>query len=161
MIVMSPSSKAIAFQGDRISKAKRSQVMRCVRGKDTLPEKLVRSILHRAGYRFRLHRKDLPGKPDIVLPKYQTVIFVNGCFWHQHTGCKKATVPFNNRQFWEKKLARTVERDAQNNRDLQIMGWCVITVWECELNNSLDLTMNRVFNQLNQVPDLIPRRGGK
>lgn len=133
---------------DIYSKEKRSQVMSRVRGRDTKPEKAVRSALHRAGYRFRLHKTDLPGTPDIVLPLYHTVIFVNGCFWHHHPGCRKATIPENNKEFWEKKLARTMERDEQNRSDLQRAGWNIITIWECEISNSFDATMNRVLNQL-------------
>ena len=87
------------------------------------------------GFRFRLHRKDLPGTPDVVLPRYRTVIFVHGCFWHRHPGCKKASMPQTNREFWEKKLARNVERDAEVIRELTRTGWRVLVVWECELKN--------------------------
>lgn len=133
---------------DIYSKEKRSQVMSRVRGRDTKPEKSVRSALHRAGYRFRLHKAGLPGTPDIVLPLYHTVIFVNGCFWHQHPGCRKAKIPENNKEFWEKKLARTVRRDEQNISDLMQAGWNIITIWECEIINSFDKTMNSVLKQL-------------
>jgi len=95
----------------------------------------VRSILHCLGFRFRLHRKDLPGTPDIVLPKYGTVIFVHGCFWHRHPGCKKASMPQTNKEFWERKLARNVERDAEVSEKLTRIGWRVLVVWECELKN--------------------------
>lgn len=142
--VMKKSSK----MADVYSEEKRSQVMRCVRGKDTKPEIRVRSALHRSGYRFRLHKTDLPGKPDIVLPLYNTAIFVNGCFWHQHPGCRKATIPKNNRQFWKEKLTRTVERDKQNMTDLRNLGWNIITIWECEMRASFDATMDRVLAQL-------------
>ena len=142
---------------DIYSAAKRSQIMSLVRGRDTKPEKLVRSALHRSGYRFRLHRADLPGKPDIVLPFYHTVIFVNGCFWHQHPGCRKATIPQSNRQFWKKKLTRTLERDEQNRSDLREMGWNIITIWECEIRNLFNATMEHVQVQLR----LIGQQGSK
>ncbi len=112
--------------------AQRSFNMSRVKGKNTKPELLVRSLLHFMGYRFRLHRKNLPGKPDIVLPRYKTVIFVHGCFWHQHEGCPKATVPATNREFWVKKLQSAIDRDIQNRVKLEALGWRVVTVWECE-----------------------------
>lgn len=133
---------------DVFSAAKRSWVMSRVRGKDTTPERVVRSALHKAGYRFRLYRPDLPGKPDIVLPGHRTVIFVNGCFWHQHTGCRKATIPENNREFWRRKLTRTIERDRKNLRKLRRLGWRVITLWECHIKASIDNSMNRVVRSL-------------
>jgi len=148
-----------ATMTDIYSEEKRSQIMSRVRAKDTKPEKSVRSILHRAGYRFRLHREDLPGKPDIVLPRYHTVIFVNGCFWHQHPGCRKATIPDNNRDFWKKKLNLTVKRDAQNKLDLKRLGWNVLIVWECDLLNSLDETMDHVIKQLEQTEQKLSERG--
>ena len=103
-----------------------------IRSKDTAPEIRVRSMLHKAGYRFRLHVKDLPGKPDIVLPKYKTVIFVHGCFWHRHKGCSKATTPSTNSEYWKKKFQRNVERDKQDQAELKKLGWKVIVIWECE-----------------------------
>lgn len=120
---------------DRFTPSQRSDMMSKVRGKNTRPEERVRSILHRLGFRFRLHRKDLPGTPDIVLPKYGTVIFVHGCFWHRHPGCKKASMPQTNKEFWERKLARNVERDAEVSEKLTRIGWRVLVVWECELKN--------------------------
>lgn len=102
-------------------------------GRNTSPEVLVRSLLHRRGYRFRLHRKDLPGTPDIVLPMYATVIFVNGCFWHRHRGCKFAYSPKSNSEFWKKKFMANVARDRRVRRELQELGWKVLYVWECEL----------------------------
>lgn len=104
-----------------------------VGSKDTAPEKVVRSRLHQAGYRFRLHVKELPGSPDVVLPRYRLVIFVNGCFWHQHAGCSRARVPQQNRQFWTDKLRRNVERDRRTRAELKSLDWRVTTVWECEL----------------------------
>jgi len=114
---------------------KRSEIMSNVRAKNTTPERLVRSTLFGLGYRFRLHSKDLPGKPDIVLRKHKTVIFVNGCFWHHHTNCKKATYPKNNADFWKQKLDANVERDRRNWDELQHLGWRVLVVWECETKN--------------------------
>ncbi len=117
---------------DRVSKEKRSAMMGSVRGRDTRLEVRVRRLLHRLGYRFRLHRLDLPGKPDIVLPKWRAVILIHGCFWHQHEGCAKAARPTSNVDFWKKKLDRNVERDAENLRELREAGWRVLVVWECE-----------------------------
>lgn len=117
---------------DRLSPERRSALMARIKSKDTVPEKIVRSWLHRHGYRFRLHRKDLPGSPDIVLPKYRTVVFVHGCFWHRHPGCRKASVPDRNRDFWEKKLSQNVVRDRRSYDALESLGWRVVVVWECE-----------------------------
>lgn len=103
-----------------------------VRSKNTSPELLVRSTLHKAGLRFRIHRKDLPGNPDIVFPSRRLAIFVNGCFWHSHEGCKRARIPSSSRDYWEPKLRRNVERDARNLAALQAAGWLVAIVWECE-----------------------------
>ncbi len=125
--------------------------MRRVKSKNTKPEVRVRSALHRMGYRFRLHRKDLPGNPDLVLPKHRTAVFVHGCFWHQHPGCRKATIPQNNREYWERKLGRNVERDRRSERELDALGWRVVKLWECEmpredeaLRETLRLTLARV-----------------
>jgi len=107
-----------------------------IRSKDTKPELIVRSLLHHMGYRFRLHRKDLPGKPDIVLPKYKTVIFVHGCFWHRHKNCKYAYTPKSRVEFWEKKLNGNVDRDKLNRKDLKYLGWKVIVVWECQVKET-------------------------
>lgn len=109
--------------------------MSSVRGKNTLPEMLVRRFLHASGLRFRLHVKDLPGRPDIVFPKYRTVVFVHGCFWHRHQGCSKATIPDANQVFWQEKFKRNVERDARNIAQLQLLSWRVLVVWECEAND--------------------------
>jgi DNA mismatch endonuclease (patch repair protein) len=110
--------------------------MAAIKGRNTKPEILVRQILHAHGFRFRLHRRDLPGRPDIVLPKYKTVVFVNGCFWHQHVGCKFATKPSSRAEFWEAKLTRNVARDFENTAKLAELGWRVIVVWECELRDA-------------------------
>lgn len=117
---------------DRISKERRSWNMSRIRGKDTKPELIVRSILHRNGYRFRLHRKDLPGRPDIVLPKHHTVVLVHGCYWHRHEGCRYAYTPKSRVEFWEKKFGENVERDDRNGLALRKLGWRCMTVWECE-----------------------------
>jgi len=117
---------------DSLTKEQRSWNMSRVRSKDTKAELLVRSILHRNGYRFRLHKKGLPGKPDIVLAKYQAVVFVHGCFWHCHKGCTDATVPKSNTAFWVQKFAQNVKRDKTNQKNLRQLGWKVIIVWECE-----------------------------
>jgi DNA mismatch endonuclease (patch repair protein) len=121
---------------DFVSPEKRSKIMRGVKQSHTGPEVLVRKTLHSAGYRFRLHRKDLPGRPDIVLPRYGVVIMVNGCFWHQHVGCKEGRVPLSNREYWERKLARNVERDREQSAALCDLGWRVLTVWECQTRDA-------------------------
>lgn len=110
-----------------------------IKSKDTKPELVVRSLLHSMGYRFRLHRKDLPGKPDIVLPKYKTVIFVHGCFWHQHDGCSKSVSPKSNEDYWLPKLANTKARDMENAEKLRLLGWKVVIIWECQINNKEEL----------------------
>jgi DNA mismatch endonuclease (patch repair protein) len=119
----------------KIDKETRSFIMSKVHSKDTSPEKIVRSFLHKHGFRFRLHRKDLDGSPDIVLPKYKTVIFVHGCFWHRHHNCKRASMPVNNAEYWQKKFDRNVKRDQQNIITLKSQGWNVIVIWECEVKD--------------------------
>ncbi len=120
---------------DRISKEHRSWNMSRIQSRDTKPEKTVRSILHGLGYRFRLHRKDLPGKPDIVLARYNSVIFVHGCFWHRHKDCKNASVPKTKKNFWEEKFKANIERDIKVKNELKSNGWRVLVVWECELTD--------------------------
>lgn len=112
---------------------KRSAVMRAVKSKNTTPEIKVRHILHRAGYRYRLHRDDLPGKPDIVFPRRRAAIFVHGCFWHQHLECPYAARPTSNSDYWNKKLNRNIERDQKHIAELEKAGWKVLTLWECEI----------------------------
>ena len=121
---------------DTLTKSQRSRVMSKIRGKDTKPELAVRSLLHGMGYRFRLHRRDLPGSPDIVLPRYRAVVFVHGCFWHRHDGCNLAYHPKTNVDFWEKKFQANVERDLRNLQELEKDGWKVLIIWECELSGS-------------------------
>lgn len=111
----------------------RSRNMRAVRGKDTKPELAVRRAAHQLGLRFRLHRRDLPGRPDMTLTKWRTVLFVNGCFWHQHDNCSRSRLPKANKKFWEAKLGRNVARDQTNYALLVSRGWRVLIVWECEL----------------------------
>ena len=121
---------------DGRTKEQISRNMSRVRGKDTKPEVAVRKYLFSKGFRFRKNDSRLPGKPDVVLPKYRTVIFVNGCFWHAHEGCRRASVPESHREYWEAKLRRNKERDAEVERELRNAGWKVLTVWECGLKKS-------------------------
>lgn len=121
--------------------------MAAVKGKNTGAELTVRRLLHAAGFRFRLHRKDLPGSPDIVLPKYRAVVFVHGCFWHQHLDCKRATRPTSNLDYWVRKLNRNMARDQQNQAELEALGWRVVVVWECEMKDAPALTA-RLSSQL-------------
>ncbi|WP_337244690.1 DNA mismatch endonuclease Vsr [Luteimonas sp. gir] len=118
---------------DIVDRATRSRMMSGIRGKDTKPEMMVRTYLHRVGLRFRLHAK-LPGKPDLVLPKYRTVVFVHGCFWHRHENCRYATTPASNPEFWQKKFTDNVQRDERVKRQLEEMDWQVETVWACQLS---------------------------
>lgn len=118
---------------DKLSKEKRSWNMSRIRSTDTKPEILLRSALHSMGFRFRLHQRGLPGRPDIILPKYRTVIFVHGCFWHQHPGCIEAVRPKTNQKYWETKLDGNVERDRKNQQALREQGWNVAQVWECQI----------------------------
>jgi len=111
-----------------------------IRAKDTRPERLVRSLLHNLGYRFRLNRKDIPGRPDIVLPKYRTAIYVHGCFWHRHEGCSLTYTPKSNLEFWNKKFARNKERDAEVADALKEAGWKHVVVWECETRDEAALS---------------------
>lgn len=120
---------------DVFDKEKRSWIMSRIGGKNTEPERLVRSIVHRMGFRFRLHRRDLPGNPDIVMPKYHKVIFVHGCFWHGHDGCPRSDRPTTHAAFWEKKLEGNVARDRRNLRNLRRGGWSVLVVWQCQTRN--------------------------
>ena len=130
---------------DRMTLQQRHACMSHIRSKDTRPEHAVRRELWRRGYRYRLNVRTLPGTPDIVLPKYRTAIFVNGCFWHGHRGCSKYTVPKTNVDFWKAKVAHNQERDALNIQRLESISWNVITVWECELSKALlPATIDRI-----------------
>ncbi|MCG7972473.1 MAG: DNA mismatch endonuclease Vsr [Candidatus Thiodiazotropha taylori] len=125
---------------DILTPKERSRLMASVRSKDTKPEMIVRSLVHRLGYRYRLHRKGLPGKPDLVFPGRKAVIFVHGCFWHQHPGCKAATIPKTNTEFWKEKLQLNVQRDQHAINELEHAGWNVWVIWECETGNTEALT---------------------
>jgi DNA mismatch endonuclease vsr len=126
---------------DRISPEQRSQNMAQVKSKNTKPEMLVRSLLHRMGYRFRLHIKTLPGHPDVVLPRYKAVIFVHGCFWHRHEGCKRATMPATRTEFWRKKIDGNQSRDRRNLTALEELGYRCLVIWQCEMKDIEALKM--------------------
>ena len=119
---------------DVVDRATRSRMMSGIRAKNTKPERVVRSCLHRTGLRFRLNAK-LPGKPDLVFPRHRAVVFVHGCFWHRHRGCKYATNPGSNSEFWAAKFSANVERDIRVTRELERLGWKVLVIWSCELEN--------------------------
>ena len=120
---------------NHIISASRSKNMSAIKSKNTKPEVEVRKLLHSMGFRFRLHKKDLPGSPDIVLPKYKTVIFVHGCFWHRHQNCKYASNPKTRVDFWNKKFNDNIERDIKNQDELKSLGWKSKIIWECEIRN--------------------------
>lgn len=134
---------------DKMTPQQRHECMSKIHSKDTRPEQAVRRELWHRGYRFRKCVKTLPGTPDIVLPKYRTVIFINGCFWHGHKGCSKYVMPKSNVEFWQEKIHRNQERDLVNNQRLESIAWNVITVWECELTKSLlPETMDRIESEI-------------
>ena len=135
---------------DFMTSEQRSRAMSTVKSKGTTIERHVRSLLHRMGFRYRLHDRKLPGKPDIVLPKYKTVIFVHGCFWHQHPGCSKSKRPVTRAEFWAKKLDDNMRRDESNIRLLESLGWRVIVVWECETRDPEKLA-NRLNEELGRT----------
>lgn len=138
---------------DVFSKEKRSQIMACVRSQDTKPEIIVRKALFGLGFRFRLHRKDLPGTPDIILPKYKAVIFVHGCFWHGHEGCKRADLPTTRQEYWRDKITRNKSRDKTSQSNLEAAGWKALIVYECELTVKKRVdTINNLVSQL-KSPD--------
>jgi len=126
----------------------RSYNMSRIRGKNTKPEIRLRSLLHRAGLRFRIHNASLPGKPDIVLSRYKAVIFVNGCFWHRHEGCRYCTTPKTRAEFWDKKFTDTISRDRVKLEQLEQSGWRVFTVWECELKHNAEATAAHLIDQI-------------
>ena len=131
---------------DIYSREKRSELMSKVRSVSTKPERIVRKTLHASGFRFRINQKDLPGKPDIVLPKHKTVILVHGCFWHQHKNCPKSKLPSTNKEFWKVKLTGNLERDKRNIKELKKAGWRVLVIWECEVKNDSYITkLNKFF----------------
>ena len=121
-----------------------------IKGKDTGIEVAVRKRLFSCGYRYRKNDKRLPGKPDIVFPKYKTVVFIHGCFWHMHSDCKIARIPKSNTDFWITKLNHNVEKDQRNRQQLEELGWKVITIWECEIEKNLDSVTQQIITELNQ-----------
>ena len=129
---------------DIVSPEKRSSMMSGIRGKDTKPEIIMRCLLHQFGYRFRLHRKDLPGRPDIVLPKWRTVIFVNGCYWHGHEDCHLFRPPKTRTEFWTNKIEKNQARDQRNHTALEDAGWKVLVIWECAVSKKLSLTAEQL-----------------
>lgn len=134
---------------DVLSKEQRRICMSHIKSKNTKPEILVRQFLHAQGFRYRLHCKDLPGKPDIVLPKYKTVIFINGCFWHGHSECKYSSLPATNRDFWQNKISENIERDKATYDKLSILGWRVLEVWQCQLKpKSKEETLNTLIKEI-------------
>lgn len=133
---------------DVFTVGKRSEVMSRIRGRDTKPELAVRRLIHAMGYRFRLHRRNLPGTPDIVLPRHGKIILVHGCFWHGHRGCKDGRHPTSNTAYWDAKLARNQQRDKSSLRSLRRLGWKVLTIWECEVTR-LDRLQERLATFLN------------
>jgi DNA mismatch endonuclease (patch repair protein) len=138
---------------DKLSPAARSENMRRIKSKDMKPERLVRSLVHKLGYRFRLHRRDLPGKPDLVFASRKKVIFVHGCFWHSHEiGCPDARLPKSNQDYWSLKLKRNKDRDRANEEALIQAGWRVLTIWDCELSNvAVIVTRLRKFLGMSQT----------
>ena len=133
---------------DRISPAHRSWNMSRIKGKDTKIEVMVRQYLFHYGFRFRKNDKRYPGKPDVILPKYKTAIFVHGCFWHRHEGCKLATTPKTRTEFWMEKFSKNVANDKKHYEELQKMGWNVIVIWECELENNFEGTMQKIMHDI-------------
>jgi DNA mismatch endonuclease, patch repair protein len=117
---------------DVFTPAKRSAIMASVRGQNTKPEILVRKLVHSLGYRFRLHQKQFPGKPDLVLPRHEKIIFIHGCFWHGHRGCSRAALPSTNTEFWQKKIGANRSRDIKVTRKLGLTGWRVQVIWQCQ-----------------------------
>lgn len=139
---------------DFLSPEQRSERMSRIPSKDTSPELALRRALHALGLRFRVHDKRLPGKPDIVLPRYRTVVLVHGCFWHRHAGCDIATTPKSNTPFWQAKFDRNVRRDQKNAAALEGLGWRVIVIWECELGSrrKVDEAAGRIAAEIGHRP---------
>lgn len=135
---------------DVMTPEQRSRCMAAIKGKDTKPEMIVRKYLFSRGMRFRVQVRKLPGTPDIVLPKYKTVIFVNGCFWHGHEDCKYFRLPKSNVEFWKEKIKRNIERDRESMQALLDLGWKIIRVWECELRNKANRedTLNKIYKSI-------------
>ena len=134
---------------DTLNEQQRHYNMSRIRSKDTKPEEIVRKYLFSKGLRFRKNDRRYPGHPDVVLPKYKTVVFVNGCFWHRHEGCRYASIPATNREYWNQKFERNVERDAREQKELRELGWRVIVVWECELKKAVrEETLERLYDEV-------------
>ena len=136
---------------DSLTKEKRSWNMSRIRGKDTKIEVKVRKYLFSKGFRYRKNVATLPGKPDIVLPKYNTVIFIHGCYWHRHPGCKYSYTPKTNIEFWEKKFSENMANDEKNRLKLDASGWTVITLWECDIKRNFEATMDTLLDQLHNM----------
>lgn len=147
---------------DVLTPLQRHHCMSRIRGKNTKPEILVRKGLHARGFRFRLHNKNLPGSPDVVLPKYGVAIMVNGCFWHGHKGCRYATRPKSNVEFWDAKIARNRHRDEVTTAHLEALGWTVITVWECELRtgSQLEDRLNALVEEIRNAGEIKKSKEG-
>lgn len=141
---------------DVMTPEQRHKCMAAVKGKDTKPELIVRKYLFSKGLRFRVQVKNLPGRPDIALPKYKTVIFVNGCFWHGHEGCKYFHIPKSNVEFWKSKIERNIARDNRNEAELKALGWRVIRVWECDIRKvtGREEYLNSLYNDITQLEEL-------
>lgn len=149
---------------DALTKERRSWNMSRIRGRNTKPELVVRSMFYRLGYRFRLHRCDLPGKPDLVLPRHRVAILVHGCFWHRHRQCKYAYTPKSNLAFWRRKFAGNVERDAQVRRRLRKAGWVVAVIWECQTADADSLARRAsrlMLSAMTKTQPLPRRRSGQ
>lgn len=144
--------KGLQVMSDRLTKEQRSWNMSRIKNKDTGIEVAVRKRLFSYGYRYRKNDTKLPGKPDIVLPKYKTVVFIHGCFWHLHSGCKNARLPKTNTEFWKTKLNHNVDNDNRIRQLLEEDGWKVITIWECEIENNLESVTQRIISELYHKP---------
>ena len=143
-------SRTKRLMTDTLTKKQRSKVMSKVRSRDTKPEWILRCGLHRLGFRYCLKNSQMPGSPDLVFPKFHAAVFVHGCFWHRHPGCKDASTPKSNIDFWERKFAENVERDSRLIRELENLGWRILVVWECELIRQTVETIHRVTCWLRQ-----------
>lgn len=139
------------MMADSLTAERRSWNMSRIRSRDTGPERALRSMLHRAGFRFRLHDRSLPGTPDIVLKKHRAVILVHGCYWHRHKGCRNATTPSTRTEFWEAKFGATLARDAKNLQALAELGWKPIVVWECDLQKRPDNVLAEIRSKLREA----------
>jgi len=140
---------------DVVDAATRSRMMAGIRSKNTKPELTVRRYLHGRGFRYRLHTPGLPGSPDVALPKHRVAIFVHGCFWHRHTGCRYATTPASNSEKWETKFRANIDRDVRTSAALQARGWRIIVVWECELKRNASERLERLVEEITSTADFI------